>query len=47
MMGNTEAALKGKISRASRGEKDQTLLYVVIAAVVAIVIGVAIAHGGR
>ena len=47
IMGNTEAAHKGKLSRASRGEKDQTLLYVIIAAVVAIVIGVAIAYGGR
>lgn len=42
IMGNTEAAAKGKISRAARGESDRTLWYVIIAAVVIIVIALAI-----
>jgi hypothetical protein len=37
MMGNTETAMKGKVSRAQRGETDKTLWYVIIAAVVIIV----------
>jgi t-SNARE complex subunit (syntaxin) len=36
IMGNTETAMKGKISRAQRGDKDRTLWYVIIAAVVII-----------
>jgi len=37
IMGNTETAMKGRISRAQRGDKDRTLWYVIIAAVVIIV----------
>ena len=37
VMGNTETAKTGKISRAQRGEHDRTLWYVIIAAVVIIV----------
>jgi hypothetical protein len=43
IMGNTEAAARGKISRAQRGDQDRTLWYVIIAAVVIIVIVMAFA----
>ena len=38
MMGNTEAAQKGKLSRSARGESDNTMIYVVIAAVVVVIL---------
>ena len=48
IMGNTQSALKGKISRASRGESDKTILLAIIAAVVAIVLGIVLSgHVGR
>jgi hypothetical protein len=42
VMGNTEAAAKGKISRAQRGEPDRTLWYVAIIAVVIVILVIAI-----
>ena len=38
IMGNTETAAKGKLSRTQTGEKDMTLVYVVIAAIVIVII---------
>ncbi len=47
IMGNTETAAKGKLSRSQTGEKDMTLIYVVIAAVVIVIIVMAIVGIGR
>lgn len=44
MMGNTETAQKGKLSRAQRGESDRTLWYIMIGAAVLIVIALAFAR---
>ena len=38
MMGNTDTASKGKLSRSQAGLKDMTMYYVVIAAVVVVVL---------
>jgi hypothetical protein len=38
IMGNTETAAKGKLSRSQAGEKDMTLFYVMIAAIVIVII---------
>jgi len=38
IMGNTETAAKGKLNRSQAGQKDLTLVYIVVAAIVAIVI---------
>jgi hypothetical protein len=38
IMGNTETAAKGKLSRSQTGEKDLTLVYVIVAAVVVVII---------
>ncbi len=43
IVGNTDAAAKGKLDRSQRGEKDQTLMYVVIAAIVIIIVAVILA----
>ena len=40
MMGNTEKAAKGKLSRSQSGEDDNTLKYVLIIAAVAIVVAI-------
>ena len=45
IMGNTETAAKGKLSRSQTGEKDLTLVYAVIAAVVIVIIVVAMIAG--
>ena len=38
IMGNTETAAKGKLDRSQKGERDQTLVYIVIAAIVIVII---------
>ena len=38
IVGNTDTAAKGKLNRAQRGEKDQTLIYIIIAAAVIIML---------
>ena len=40
MMGNTEKAAKGKLSRTQTGEDDNTMKYLIIIAVVAIVVAI-------
>lgn len=43
VMGNTDAAAKGRLSAAQRGEPDRTLWYVIIAAAVIVIIALAFA----
>lgn len=38
IMGNTETAAKGKLNRSQAGQKDLTMIYIVVAAVVAVII---------
>ena len=38
IIGNTETAAKGKLDRSQKGESDQTLFYVVIAAIVIVIV---------
>jgi hypothetical protein len=38
IIGNTETAAKGKLNRSQAGQKDLTLVYIVVAAIVAIII---------
>ncbi len=38
IMGNTETAAKGKLDRSQKGEGDQTIFYVVIAAIVIVIV---------
>lgn len=38
ILGNTETAAKGKLDRTQKGQRDMTLVYVVIAAVAAVII---------
>ena len=42
IMGNTETAAKGKLSRSQEGQRDLTLVYVVVAAIVVILVAVII-----
>ena len=44
MMGNTDTASKGKLSRSQAGLKDMTMYYVVIAAVVVVVLALILMH---
>ena len=44
MMGNTEKAAKGKLSRSQSGEDDNTMKYILIIAAVAIVIAIIVAN---
>jgi hypothetical protein len=40
IMGNTETAAKGKLTRSQEGQRDQTLAYVIIAAIAILVIAI-------
>lgn len=42
IMGNTETAAKGKLTRSQAGQKDLTIVYIIVAAIVAIVVAIAI-----
>jgi len=42
MMGNTERAATGKLSRSQTGEQDRTLIYIVVAAIVVIFVAFAL-----
>lgn len=38
IIGNTDTAAKGKLDRSQKGERDQTIIYVVIAAIVVVIL---------